>query len=91
MEALQALVREKFQSRLEELARQEAPNLDITTSAFGREGTGQINQLAFYDEYVRPLRPNVVALVWVVNDVADNHPALSETTSATTSSGKAVT
>lgn len=77
VEALQVPVREKFQSRLEELARQEAPNLDVTTSAFGREGTGQINQLAFYDEYVRPLRPNVVALVWVVNDVADNHPALS--------------
>ena len=31
--------------------------LDVTTSAFERGGTGQINQLAFYDEYVRPTRP----------------------------------
>ena len=30
--------------------------LDVTTSAFERCGTGQINQLAFYDEYVRPTR-----------------------------------
>ena len=77
VEALQVPNNEKFQVRLEEIANRELPELDVTTSAFGREGTGQVNQLAFYDRYARPLRPNVVALTFMANDVADNHPALS--------------
>lgn len=77
VEALQVPNDEKLQVRLEELADRELPELDVAASAFGREGTGQINQLAFYDRYARALRPNVVALVFTTNDVSDNHPALS--------------
>ena len=50
VEALQVPVADKFQVRLEELAAKELRHLDITTSAFGISGTGQVSQLAYYDE-----------------------------------------
>ena len=74
VEAVEVSIPEKFQVRLEEMAARELPHLDVTTSAFGMGGTGQINQLAFYDEYVRHLRPNLVVLVFVSNDYVDNFP-----------------
>lgn len=70
-------IADKSQVKLEELAARELPHLDVTTSAFGRGSFGQINQLAFYDEYARHLRPKVVALVFVNNDFGDNSPIIS--------------
>ncbi len=70
----QVPILEKLHVRLEERAAQELPHLDVTTSAFGLGGTGQINQLAFYDLYARPLRPKLVVLVFVPNDYIDNFP-----------------
>ena len=67
-------IADKFHVQLEEMAVWELPALDITTSAFGRNGTGQINQLAFYDEYIQALRPRLVVLVFVPNDFVNNHP-----------------
>ena len=77
VEARQVAIADKFHVQLERLAGKELPDLNITTSAFGRGGTGQINQLPYYDEFARPLRPCVLALVFVVNDFANNHPILS--------------
>ena len=80
IEAKEVAIADKMQVKLEELAARELPHLDITTSAFGQEGFGQINQLAFYDEYARHLRPKVVALIFVNNDFQDNStimPALA--------------
>ena len=77
VEARQVAIADKFHVQLEEMAAQELPDLNITTSAFGRGGTGQINQLPYYDEFARPLRPCVLVLVFVVNDFANNHPVLS--------------
>lgn len=68
---------DKAQVKLEELAARELPHLDVTTSAYGRGSFGQINQLAFYDEYARHLRPKVVALVFINNDFGDNSPIIS--------------
>ena len=68
---------DKAQVKLEELAIRELPHLYVTTSAFGRGSFGQINQLAFYDEYARHLRPKVVALVFTNNDFGDNSPIIS--------------
>ena len=65
---------EKFHIRLEEMAAREWPYLAVTTSAFGMDGTGQTNQLAFYDEYAQHLRPSLVVLVFVPNDFRDNFP-----------------
>ena len=72
IEAKEVAIADKMQVKLEELAARELPHLDITTSAFGQEGFGQINQLAFYDEYARHLRPKVVALAFVFNDFGNN-------------------
>ena len=74
VEAVQVPIADKFHVRLEEIAARALPALDVTTSAFGRAGTGQVNQLAFYDAYVRPLRPRLVVLVFVRNDYINNFP-----------------
>ena len=66
-------VADKFHVRLEELAARALPRLNISTSAYGRANTGQINQLPFYAEYARRLRPKLVVLVFVRNDFKDNH------------------
>ena len=73
VEAGEVPVADKFQVRLEELAARALPRLNIATSAYGRRATGQINQLPFYDEYARSLRPKLVVLVFVSNDFEDNH------------------
>ena len=72
VEGLDVPIADKAQVRLEELAAREAPELDVTTSAFGFISTGQINQLAFYDAFARGLSPDLVVLVAVKNDVRDN-------------------
>ena len=76
VEALQVPIAEKFHVRLEELAAEELSHLDITTSAFGISGTGQVSQLAYYDEFARYLRPALLVLVFVNNDFVDNAPIL---------------
>ena len=76
VEARQVPIADKFQVRLEELAAEELRHLAITTSAFGIMGTGQVNQLAYYDEFARYLRPALVVLVFVDNDFMNNAPIL---------------
>ena len=76
VEALQVPIADKFHVRLEELAARELRHLDVTTSAFGISGTGQINQLAYYDEFARYLRPALLMLVFGSNDFVNNSPIL---------------
>ncbi len=76
VDARQVPIADKFQVRLEEIAAEELRHLDITTSAFGISGTGQVNQLAYYDEFVRYLRPALLVLVFVPNDFMNNAPIL---------------
>ena len=77
VEAMEVPVADKFHVRLEELAARALPRLNISTSAYGRRATGQINQLPFYAEYARRLRPKLVVLVFVQNDFMDNHRLLA--------------
>ena len=77
VEAREVPVADKFHVRLEELAARALPRLNITTSAYGRRATGQINQLPFYAEYARRLRPKLVVLVFAGNDFEDNHRLLA--------------
>jgi len=77
VEAMEVPVADKFHVRLEELAARALPRLNISTSAYGRRATGQVNQLPFYDEYARSLRPKLVVLVFVQNDFMDNHRLLA--------------
>ncbi len=76
VDARQVPIADKFHVRLEELAAEELRHLDITTSAFGTRGTGQVNQLAYYDEFARTLRPALLVLVFVDNDFVNNAPIL---------------
>ena len=76
VEAREVPIADKFHVRLEELAAEELRHLDITTSAFGIRGTGQVNQLAYYDEFAQALRPALLVLVFVDNDFMNNTPIL---------------
>ena len=77
VEAVEVPIADKFHVLLESLAARQLPRLDITTSAFGWRGTGQIAQLSFYDEYARELRPKVLVLVASPDDFVDNSQTLS--------------
>ena len=74
VEANRVRISDKFHVRLERLADQELPSLDVTTSAFGRSGTAQANQLPYYDAYAKRLSPKVLVLVFFQNDFVDNSP-----------------
>ena len=76
VEARHVPIADKFHVRLEELAAEELRHLDIATSAFGIMDTGQVNQLAYYDEFARTLRPALLVLVFVDNDFVNNAPIL---------------
>ena len=76
VEAKQVPIADKVQVQLATRAAQALPGWDVTTSAFGTGGTGQLNQLPFYDVYARRLRPKLLVLVFVSNDFADNSAVL---------------
>ena len=75
VEGREVYISDKMQVRLEEIAAREAPHLDVTTSAFGFSGTGQVNQLPFYDRYAKRMSPDMIVLVFVSNDPRDNSAA----------------
>ena len=76
VEARHVPVADKLHVRLEVLAARRTGRRHVTTSAFGRDGTGQIAQLAYYDRFARKRRPRLVVLVFVGNDYVDNSPLL---------------
>ena len=76
VEAKQVPIHDKFHVRLEKLAADELPHLNVTTSAFGIQDTGQVQQLPFYDQYARLLHPKLLVLVFVHNDFMNNTPSL---------------
>jgi hypothetical protein len=78
VEAAQVPIKDKFQIRFEQAFNERARDFKVETIALGFSGTGQINQIPFYDQYVRRLRPSVVVLVIVANDFSNNS-ALLET------------
>ena len=68
---------EKLQTHLIEIATDEAPNMNVTTSAFGIRDTGQVNQLPLYDGYARHMSPDLLVLVFVGNDLWGNSALLT--------------
>ncbi len=76
VEAAQVPIKEKVQVVLETMAEHAFPGLNVETMAFGFSGTGQINQLPYYDHLAKPRRPDVVVLVFVGNDFANNSSLL---------------
>ncbi len=75
VEAKDVPIAQKSHVRLEALAAAALPRLNVTTSAFGYSGNGQIQQLPYYD-FARRLRPKLVVQVFVDNDFLDNSPLL---------------
>lgn len=72
IQALELPIAQKVQVVLEQLAAQALPQLNVTTSAFGRSNTAQANQIAIYDKYVRPLAPKVLVAFFSPNDFGGN-------------------
>ena len=70
-------IADKLHVRLEFLAARRLSSLHVTTSAFGQGDTGQINQLAWYDEFARKRRPRLIVLVFHSNDYHENSPLLT--------------
>jgi hypothetical protein len=73
VEAAQVPVEQKIQSQLEKF---HISGKSFETLAFGFSGTGQANQLPFYDVFANRFHPNVVVLVFVGNDFANNSSPL---------------
>lgn len=76
VEAIQVPIDKKVQVLVEEAARSSMPELDITTSAFGFSGTGQISQIPYYEKFAAKLNPRLIVLVIVSNDFANNSSVL---------------
>ena len=76
VEGREVRLADRFQVLTEDRAKEELPDLDITTSAFGRRATGQIHQIPYYDRYAKAMNPDLLILVFVANDFLDNSSIL---------------
>lgn len=76
VEGAQVPIRQKVQVELERLIKVRWPGMSVETMAFGFSGTGQLNQLGYLETYVRPRKPDLVVLVFVSNDFANNSALL---------------
>ena len=76
VEAPHVSIPNKLHARLEEIAADRLPGLNITASAFGVSDTGQVNQIPYYDRFARSSRPNLIVLVFTSNDFKDNSSVL---------------
>ena len=52
--------------------REHLADWDVTAAAYGRSSTGQVQQLPWWDKWIRHRRPKLVVLVTVDNDFNDN-------------------
>lgn len=77
LEAAQVPIKEKMHIQFEQLANNSLSFIQpIETIAFGYAGSGQVNQLPFYDVFAEPLKPDVVVLIFVNNDFGNNSTTL---------------
>jgi hypothetical protein len=76
VEAAQVRNDEKVQALLPGFASRRGFDRPIEASAYGFSGTGQLNQLPFYERYAKSVRPHLVVLVFVSNDFANNSSLL---------------
>ena len=72
VEAAQVGIADKFHVRLEEMAAERLPALGVTTAAYGHTGTGQVQQLPYWETWIRSRIPRLLVLVFVSNDFRDN-------------------
>ena len=72
VEAVEVEIAAKFHVLLEEMAARSLPSLDVSTAAYSHSNTGQLQQLPYWDKWIRRSRPKMVVLVFVDNDFGDN-------------------
>ena len=72
VEAREVQLANRFPVLLEEFAKRQLPELDVTTSSYGRRGTGQIQQIPFYDHYASKMKPDLLVLTFFTNDFLEN-------------------
>jgi len=72
IEAAQVPLRKRIQIQVENLIKNELPDFNLDTVAFGYSGTEQTNQLSFYDTFGQQVKPDLVILVIVNNDMPNN-------------------
>ena len=77
VEAGQVGLAEKMQVLLETRLRGALGTDKVDTVAFGYSGTGQSNQLSFYDGYSADIDADLVVLLFVPNDFGDNSTVLT--------------
>ncbi len=75
VEAAQVPIAQKLQTLLAADLNQRFPDRRFDAVALGFSGTGQANQLPFYERN-RDLKPDLVILLFVSNDFANNSPVL---------------
>lgn len=72
VEAAQVNIQEKVQSKMITNLISTHPDKGIDVNAFGISGSGQLNNIPIFDKFVAPLDPDVIVLVFVSNDFANN-------------------
>ena len=72
VEAREVPTADKVQVRLERIAAERLADWDVTTAAYGRTGTGQVQQLPWWNKWIRHRQPKLVVLVTVSNDFINN-------------------
>ena len=72
VEAKQVQMSDKVQVRLERMAAERLPDWDVTVAAYGRDQTGQVSQLPFWDKWIQHRPPKLVFLFFVRNDWVAN-------------------
>ncbi|WP_028880400.1 SGNH/GDSL hydrolase family protein [Terasakiella pusilla] len=77
VEGQQIEIDEKFHIRLKDHLQQAMPDFDMDIVALGSNGTGQSNQLAFYEKFAPRLEPDLIILLTVGNDFANNSTRLT--------------
>ena len=77
VEAAQIPVEKKSHVVLERMANNLPLGRTVRTSAFGYSGTGQVSQRPFFDKFIVPLKPDLLVMTVISNDLSDNSPILT--------------
>lgn len=80
VEAQQLPIADKLHVLLEGMLAKRYPERRFETAALGRSGAGTAAELAYYETYGRAFRPDLVVVVFVHNDFADNSPLIGSVT-----------
>ena len=76
VQAVEVSLEQRLQIGLEQLLQRDFPQRKFDVVAQGYSGTGQANQLPFFERFNDQLKPDLLVLVVATNDLANNSPLL---------------